>query len=109
MLIAVDGYNFIKQSPELRQLEQIELQKAREALIEQLARYKRLKGHAIIVVFDGWQAGGSAGHRGRGGEVLVDLNMGCGLGHTGVPARDRHVLCACRPLDSIRAVRPRED
>ena len=71
MLIAVDGYNFIKQSPELRQLEQIELQKAREALIEQLARYKRLKGHAIIVVFDGWQAGGSAGHRGRSRGIEV--------------------------------------
>ena len=57
MLLAIDGYNIIKQSPELRRLEQIELQKAREGLIEELARYKRLKGHAILVVFDGWQGG----------------------------------------------------
>jgi len=62
MFIALDGYNFIKQSPELRRLEQIELQKAREALIDQLAQYKRLKGHPITVVFDGWQQGGMAGH-----------------------------------------------
>jgi len=72
MLLAIDGYNFIKQSPELRGIEQIELQKAREALIEKLARYKRIKGHAILVVFDGWQAGKTAGHRerSRGIEVI---------------------------------------
>lgn len=72
MFIAIDGYNFIKQSPELRKLEQIELQKAREGLIEQLARYKRLKGHSITVVFDGWQEGSLAGHRerSRGIEVI---------------------------------------
>lgn len=72
MLIAVDGYNYIKQSPDLRRLEQVELQKAREGLIEQLARYKRLKGHAIIIVFDGWQTGGLVGHRerSRGIEVI---------------------------------------
>ena len=72
MLVAVDGYNYIKQSPDLRRLEQVELQKARERLIEQLARYKRLKGHAIIIVFDGWQTGGLAGHRerSRGIEII---------------------------------------
>ena len=68
MLIALDGYNFIKQSPELRRLEQIEMQKAREGLIDQLTQYKRLKGHSITVVFDGWQQGRVAGHpeRSRG-------------------------------------------
>lgn len=72
MLIAIDGYNFIKQSPELRRLEQIELRKAREGLIERLARYKRLKGHAITVVFDGGLQGTLAGHRerSRGIEVI---------------------------------------
>lgn len=72
MLIAIDGYNFIKQSPELRKLEQVELQKAREGLIEDLARYKRIKGHSIIVVFDGGQQGRTAGERGssRGIQVI---------------------------------------
>lgn len=60
MHIAVDGYNFIKQSPSLRALERVDLQKAREKLIEILAEYKRFKGHAITVVFDG------AGQFGRG-------------------------------------------
>lgn len=60
MHIAVDGYNFIKQSPSLRALEKIDLPKAREKLIEILAEYKRFKGHAITVVFDG------AGQLGRG-------------------------------------------
>ncbi len=65
MFIVLDGYNFIKQSPELRRLEQVSLQKAREGLIEHLARYKRFKGHSIAVVFDGWQEGKAAGHRER--------------------------------------------
>jgi hypothetical protein len=65
MLIALDGYNFIKQSPDLRKLEAVELQKARQGLIDRLAQYKRLKGYPIAVVFDGWQGGKAAGHRER--------------------------------------------
>lgn len=65
MLIAIDGYNFIKQVPELRRLEEVELQKAREKLIEELARYKRLKGYAVTVVFDGRQEGALTGNRER--------------------------------------------
>jgi predicted RNA-binding protein with PIN domain len=65
MLLAIDGYNYIKQTPNLRKLEEIELQKAREGLVGQLAQYKKIKGHSIIVVFDGWQGGTSAGHRER--------------------------------------------
>jgi hypothetical protein len=71
MLIAVDGYNFIKQSPELRKLEQIDLEKAREGLVEKLAQYKRVKGHSITVVFDGWQEGRLAGHRERSRGIEV--------------------------------------
>ena len=71
MLLLIDGYNFIKQSPDLRKLEQVELQKAREGLVERLARYKRVKGHLITVVFDGWQAGKTAGHRERSRGIEV--------------------------------------
>jgi predicted RNA-binding protein with PIN domain len=53
MRILIDGYNLIKRSPHFREFERIELQRAREALLEELSRYKRLKGHAITVVFDG--------------------------------------------------------
>jgi len=72
MLLAIDGYNFIKQTPNLRKLEEIEMQKARDGLIGQLAQYKKIKGHSIIVVFDGWQAGSLAGHRerSRGIEII---------------------------------------
>ncbi len=83
MFIAIDGYNFIKGTADLRRLEESELQKAREALIEELARYKRLKGHSITVVFDGSQEsslhGGPDRSRGigvifsRGGEKADDV------------------------------------
>jgi uncharacterized protein len=72
MFIAIDGYNFIKQSPGLRRLEQIDMQKAREGLIAELVEYKRLKGHAITIVFDGRQTGrsGPQRERSRGIEVI---------------------------------------
>jgi uncharacterized protein len=72
MLLAIDGYNFIKQSPELRRLEQVELRKAREGLVERLAQYKRMKGHAITVVFDGGPQGTGGGHgeHSRGIQVI---------------------------------------
>jgi predicted RNA-binding protein with PIN domain len=71
MQIAIDGYNFIKQTPEFRRLEQIDLQKAREGLIDLLAQYKRLKGYPITVVFDGTQAGRVAGDHGPSKGVKV--------------------------------------
>lgn len=51
--IIVDGYNVIRQSPVLKPLDRQDLQLGREALIDRLAAFKRLKGHKITVVFDG--------------------------------------------------------
>lgn len=54
--IIVDGYNFIRQSKSFRGLDQQSLQMGRDALIDALAAYKRLKSHKITVVFDGADA-----------------------------------------------------
>jgi predicted RNA-binding protein with PIN domain len=72
MRIAIDGYNFIKGVAGYQRLERVDLQKARERLIEDLARYKRIKGHSVTVVFDGIGDGGPAGgrQRPRGIEVI---------------------------------------
>jgi uncharacterized protein len=51
--IIIDGYNLIRQSNTLRYFDQQDIQIGREALINSLASYKRLKGHRITVVFDG--------------------------------------------------------
>jgi uncharacterized protein len=51
--IIIDGYNIIRQSVSLKKIDQNDLQLGREALIDRLAAYKRLKGHPITVVFDG--------------------------------------------------------
>lgn len=51
--IIVDGYNVIRQSPVMGPLDRQDLQLGREALVDKLAAYKRLKGHTITVVFDG--------------------------------------------------------
>ncbi len=54
--IIIDGYNLIRQSNSLSILDRQELQLGRDALLDMLVRYKRIKGHRITVVFDGINA-----------------------------------------------------
>ncbi len=54
--IIVDGYNLIRQSKSFRHLDQQSLELGRDALIDSLAQYKRLKPHKITIVFDGAHA-----------------------------------------------------
>ncbi|MBI4414370.1 MAG: NYN domain-containing protein [candidate division NC10 bacterium] len=66
MRILVDGYNVIRRLPELRAVERAEgLAAGREALCAHLRAYRRARGHAITVVFDG--AGGTGASSGGGG------------------------------------------
>jgi len=51
--IIIDGYNFILQSD---MFSSHDIQDAREALVDALAAYKRLRGHKITIVFDGSNA-----------------------------------------------------
>jgi len=54
--IIIDGYNLIRRSPRLRAAEREELQSGRDALLQSLVRYRRVKSHRITVVFDGMGA-----------------------------------------------------
>ena len=54
--IIIDGYNMIRQSPGLRDLDRMDIQQGREALIDWLAVYKRIRPHKITVIFDGSNA-----------------------------------------------------
>lgn len=56
MHIIVDGYNLIRQSPELFELDRRDIQTGRDALIDMLSAYHRLKRHPITIVFDGINA-----------------------------------------------------
>src|SRR3972149_1591902 len=58
MWVVIDGYNLIRRSPQLHPLDRRDLQEGREALLATLGAYRRLKGHRITVVFDGWEQGG---------------------------------------------------
>jgi predicted RNA-binding protein with PIN domain len=51
--VIVDGYNLIGASPRYRSEREKAMEIAREALIEDLRRYKQHKGLRITVVFDG--------------------------------------------------------
>lgn len=61
--IIIDGYNLIRQSSSLSLLDQQNMQLGREALVDLLTKYKRVKRHKITVVFDGTNAISFSGHR----------------------------------------------
>jgi len=54
--IIIDGYNLIRQSTALSDLDRQDIQLGREALLNMLAAYKKIKRHKITVVFDGTNA-----------------------------------------------------
>jgi predicted RNA-binding protein with PIN domain len=54
--IIIDGYNLIRQSKSLSILDLQDIQLGREALVDRLAAYKKVKSHRITVVFDGTEA-----------------------------------------------------
>ncbi|MBU0490939.1 MAG: NYN domain-containing protein [Chloroflexi bacterium] len=51
--VIVDGYNVIKQDPDLSELEKRGLALARQGLLARLRSHRFLRGDEIIVVFDG--------------------------------------------------------
>lgn len=51
--LIIDGYNLIRRSGQLSREEAQGLELGRQALVDRLAAYKRIKGHKITVVFDG--------------------------------------------------------
>lgn len=63
--IIIDGYNLIRQSSSLSDLDRQDIQLGREALLETLAAYRRIKHHKITVVFDGTNAPPLSQHENR--------------------------------------------
>jgi predicted RNA-binding protein with PIN domain len=55
--LIIDGYNLIRQSPELQELDARELEAGRAALLARLAAYRERRPQRITVVFDGWLKG----------------------------------------------------
>lgn len=51
--IIIDGYNLIRQSTTLSRLDQQDIMLGRDALVDMLAAYRKIKPHRITVVFDG--------------------------------------------------------
>jgi predicted RNA-binding protein with PIN domain len=71
MHLIVDGYNLIRQSDAFRRYERISLEEGRRALVRSLADYRKLRGHRITVVFDGWEGGSPTEERDRAGGVEI--------------------------------------
>jgi predicted RNA-binding protein with PIN domain len=71
MHIIVDGYNLIRQSDTFRHFERKSLEEGRNALIRSLAGYRKLRGHRMTVVFDGWVGGSPKEERDLAGGVEI--------------------------------------
>ncbi|HSB69788.1 MAG TPA: NYN domain-containing protein [Candidatus Methylomirabilis sp.] len=71
MWLIIDGYNLIRQWPELAMLDRSDLQAGREALLSELRGYRRAKGHWITVVFDGREEGGFSETAEQSGGIAV--------------------------------------
>ena len=71
MHIIVDGYNLIRQSDLFRHSERKSLEQGRNALIRSLAAYRKIRGHRVTVVFDGWEGGSPAEERDLAGGVEI--------------------------------------
>lgn len=69
--LIIDGYNLIRQSPELLRYEKQDLEKGRAMLLRSLIAYQRIKRHAITVVFDGWVEGDIFEHRSKEGGIEI--------------------------------------
>ena len=69
--LIIDGYNLIRQSPELLRHEKKELENGRAMLLLKLIAYQRIKHHAITVVFDGWAEGDIFDCRGKEGGIEI--------------------------------------
>src|SRR4030043_1963824 len=68
--IIIDGYNLIG-------IQHKDLENQRDALIASLIEYHKKKGHALIVVFDGWKTGGAQeNHSVIGGIKVIYSRMG---------------------------------
>jgi len=74
--IIIDGYNLIRQSPELAGLDRQDLQLGRDGLVDILATYKKLKAHKITVVFDGVAQPGLYGSRDRAKGIAIRYSQG---------------------------------
>jgi predicted RNA-binding protein with PIN domain len=109
MWIIVDGYNVIRQWPELAMLDRADLQAGREGLLRELQGYRRTKGHRVTVVFDGREegrlsegaehAGGIAVRYSRRGETAdaVIARLAAEGGHGAVVvSSDHEVMAAAR-------------
>jgi len=74
--LIIDGYNLIRQSPELAGMDRRDLQLGRDALVDMLAAYKKLKPHKITVVFDGSAGPSLYGSRDRVKGIAVRYSQG---------------------------------
>jgi len=62
-ILLVDGYNIIFAWEELKEMSKLNLESARDMLIDILRNYQGYTGKRIVVIFDAYKQPGNTGHR----------------------------------------------
>ncbi len=71
MRILVDGYNLLRRRGPGREADPLDLEAERTELLDRLAAYRRVRSHAITVIFDGRDAPPGLDREGRHRGILV--------------------------------------
>jgi len=74
MRVIVDGYNLIRNSPELSRIDRQNLEAGRQELLRRLGEYQRRKGHQVEVVFDAAESAYSSRRQERIGGISVTFS-----------------------------------
>ena len=109
--IIIDGYNLIRQSNHLSEIDLQDIQLGREALIDMLAAYKKIKAHRITVVFDGTGSRSLSRRRDRQKGITMVFSQNGETADTVIKHMAREegekALVVSSDLDIIRSVEAR--
>ena len=103
-LLVIDGYNLLRAIPHLAQQERMDPEGAREALLDELNTYKRVKKHKIVVVFDAANTPFAEKSTHHGGVKVVFTRQG-ELADTRIESMARELREKAVVITSDRALR----
>lgn len=70
-ILVIDGYNIIFAWDDLKEMSKLNLESARDMLIDILRNYQGYTGKRLLVIFDAYKNAGSIGHREQWDELEV--------------------------------------
>ena len=100
--IIIDGYNLIRQSTTLSRLDHQEIMLGRDALVDMLAAYRKIKPHRITVVFDGHHSPAFSQQRDQKKGIAIRFYLPVGRQHVHQGISAQHDILLIQPAQGCR-------